>query len=260
MPPRRPTTPKPKRRSAKSDEYRFEIDAYTPATFPMARLAEYMRVLAELLGEAAHVHFRRLATGSTVLVHAIEHEAAPKVRDRVARVRQGMGAADATRAFKEANKLLREDNAVATLKNGVTILPFPGRTLPREEYTSVRQQGFIDGVVIGVRGRDESVHIILQAEDKQISGCHTNRAIAKQLAAKFLEPVRLSGKGRWHRDSEGNWELDDFKVESFEALDDAPLSKAVAAFRAIKTEWGDDTYRELGAIRQGPESKRNGGH
>ena len=41
-------------RKVKADagaEYRFSIDAYTPATMPMARLAEYMAQLALILGE-----------------------------------------------------------------------------------------------------------------------------------------------------------------------------------------------------------------
>jgi hypothetical protein len=55
-------------------EYRFKITAYTPATIPMARLAEYMAELAVVLGEEEHVHFVRLQKGSTVLVHNIENE------------------------------------------------------------------------------------------------------------------------------------------------------------------------------------------
>ncbi len=251
---------KPKQPSKSDGEYRFKIDAYSPSTIPMLRLAEYMQVLAQILGEQAHVHFRRVATGSTVIVHNVEHEAVPKVRERVARVRSGDGPTDAQRAYQTANKLLREDNAVGSLKNGVTILTFPGREEAREEFTSVKQQGFIDGVVTGVRGRDESIHITLQVEDRQVSGCYTNRAVAKRLAAKFLEPVRLFGKGKWHRDSDGNWALEDFKVENFEPLDDAPLSKALATLRAIPTEWDDDSYQELRVIRHGPEGKRNGGH
>lgn len=252
---------KPKRpRKSDGEEYRFKIDAYTPATMPMLRLAEYMQVLAQLLGETAHVHFRRVAPGSTVLVHAIEREAAPKVRERITRVRRGDAAPDALRAYQTTNRLLREDDAVGALKNGATILAFPGRDEPREEFTSVKQQGFIDGVVTGVRGRDESIHITLQVEDKQVSGCYTNRAVAKRLAAKFLEPVRLFGKGKWRRDSDGNWTLEDFKVDDFEPLDDAPLSKALANLRAIPTEWGENAYSELDEIRHGPKDKRNGGH
>jgi hypothetical protein len=41
--------------SAGAAEYRFRIDAFTPETMPMARLAEYMSQLAQLLGEPTYV-------------------------------------------------------------------------------------------------------------------------------------------------------------------------------------------------------------
>jgi hypothetical protein len=53
-------------------EYRLRIDAFTPETLPMSRLAEYMADLATLLGEQERVHFARLENGSTALVHTIE--------------------------------------------------------------------------------------------------------------------------------------------------------------------------------------------
>jgi hypothetical protein len=158
------------------------------------------------------------------------------------------------------NRMLRDDNATGTLKVGALILAFPGRNETQEEFASVRQQGFIDGIITSVRGADETIHILLQAEGKQISGCHTNRNIGKQLGARFLEPVRLFGRGRWQRDADGNWELIDFKIESFETLEDAPLSDALAKMRAIPTEWGDNAYRELEEIRHGPKRNGNGGH
>ena len=76
-------------------EYRFHIDAFTPASLPMAHLAEYMAALAAFLGQRERVHFLRLEGGSTVLVQEIEVEAAPKVRERLEGVRRGDGPADA---------------------------------------------------------------------------------------------------------------------------------------------------------------------
>ena len=42
-------------------EYRFVIDAHTPDTLPMSRLAEYMAALARLFGNAKQVHFVALS-------------------------------------------------------------------------------------------------------------------------------------------------------------------------------------------------------
>lgn len=244
-------------------EYRFKIDAYSPETMPMGRLAQYMAELATLLGERSHVHFRRLTRGSTVLNAKIDREAAPKVRDRVVSVRAGDAPAEPTRAFNAMNRLLRDDNAVGVLRDAAPrgiVIRFPGRELAEEKFGSIRQQGSIDGIVTGIRGKDDTIHITINAEGQQISGCETNRTIAKQLGAKLFEPVRLFGRGRWSRDADGIWTLLTFKIESFDALQDTPLTRVLAELRAIPTEWGDDAYTELSTIRHGSGSKRNGGH
>jgi hypothetical protein len=245
-------------------EYRFTIDAYTPDTLPMARLAEYMTELAKVLGEPKSVHFRKLEPGSTVLVHQIEREAVPKVRERATAVRRGDGPSEATRAFRTLNRLLRDDDAIGVLRDDkarpAVILRFPGREEVEEKFVSVRQSGSIDGEVIWVGGADQTAHVTLVSEGQQISGCYTTRAIAKELARKIYEPVRLFGKGRWNRDGEGAWTLIDFKIESFEELKSTALSDVLSELRAIPTEWDDESFDELGTLRNGPVGKRNGRH
>jgi hypothetical protein len=122
----------------------------------------------------------------------------------------------------------------------------------------VRQYGSIDGVVVRIGGRDQTVHLTLEIEGgEHITGCHTNRQTAKELAHCLFEPVRLFGRGRWARDNDGRWSLLDFKIESFDPLDGMPLSEAVERLRAIDAEWGPDALSDLQMIRHGTAS--NGG-
>jgi hypothetical protein len=254
----------PKRFSATAgDEYRFKIDAYTPDTMPMARLAQYMHELSQILGQPDAVHFRRLEHGSTVLVHMIEREAVPKIRDRVVQIERGDPPKEALRAYKQINKLLREDNGIAILqhkKEKDILIRFPGREEIEEKFPSIREDGSIDGRLVRIGDIDETVHIALQLEDRQLTGCWTSPTIAKQLAPHFLEQVRLFGRGRWIRDSEGAWTLSDFKIERFEPLKDALLSAALAELRAVPVGWDQQSYDELSVIRHGPGAKRDGGH
>jgi hypothetical protein len=256
---------KPRERAAAGNaEYRFKIDVYSPETMPMARLAQYMGELAQLLGEPAAVHFKRLARGSTILVHSVDREAVPKVQQRTSSVRRGEGTQEAQRAYKTLNKLLREDNAVGFLREKRTsavVLKFPGRLAPEERFAAVRQYGSIDGVINRIGGRDETIHVSLEMDGQQISGCYTTRAVAKELRhVLFDTTVRLFGRGKWNRDGDGNWSLEEFKIESFEPLKDAPLSQVLTELRSIPTHWTDESYDELRAIRHGPGDKRNGGH
>ena len=260
---KKPSSAPGKAKANTGTEYRFSIDAYTPETMPMARLAEYMSRLAEILGEPSAVHFDRLVAGSTVLVHRIEREALPKVRERAAAVQRGDAPREAIRAYRTINRLLREDNGVGVLREnirGAKVLVFPGREEAEETISSVRQTGTIDGFVMKVGGTDETVPVLLKSEDQLISHCWATKPVAKQLAHKLFEPVRLFGTGRWGRDADGVWTLLEFEIKTFESMQDVPLSAAVAELRAIDGDWGSEAYQELAVIRNGPARRRHGGH
>jgi hypothetical protein len=238
-------------------EYRFKIDAYTPATSPMARLAEYMTDLAALLGEPENVHFEHLEEGSTVLVQRIEEPAFPKVRARIRAVERGDAPADALKAFGNLDRRLAADNATGVLSGGETaeIIRFPGRDRPKPlDYGGFRQHGSLDGVLIRIGGKDKSVHALLQEGD-QTWRCEMTRDMARCLRSHLFErPIRVFGEGRWRRDTEGGWHLERFVVTSFEVLDDAPWHETVARLRAIEgAEWRDlaDPLAELRDIRTG---------
>lgn len=227
----------------------------------MARLAEYMRELAQMLGEPASVHFERLEAGSTVVVHRVEREAIPKVVERTVAIERGDAPRDATRAYQSINRLLQEDNGTARLTKGKSrtaiVLRFPGAETPDDRISSVRQHGSVDGVIVRVGGTDETVPILLEVEKgRQISGCYADRAMAKKLAGHLFEPVRLFGRGRWSRERGGDWCLIEFRVDSFEVLSERSLREALESLRAIG---GVDAkaYRDLKLIRHG-EEKRGG--
>lgn len=263
-----PSMPTPKSRAKKATpaqttggEYRFHIDAFTPATIPMARLAQYMGQLAAILGEPAAVHFERLEAGSTNVVHRIEKEAEPKVRERVAALERGDGAKEAHEAYRTVNRMLREDNAVGDLrygKRGGRLLYFPGREERIERFPVVREHASIDGEVVRVGGADQTVPILLMSEGVLITHCHASRAIAKQLGGRLFEQVRLHGKGRWRRDEDGDWCLEEFKVESFESLEAGSLTDALRELRAIPVDWGTRPYEELEEMRAGVDREAHG--
>jgi len=244
-----------------AQEFNFWIDAFTPATIPMARLAEYMVELATMLGEPGSVHFVRLKRGSTGIVHRIRSEAVPKVRERAKAVRRGDAPRDALRAYEKVNKMLMDDNGTGALKEGegAVIVPFPGRLNAEEKYSSIRERGTIDGEIIRVGGPHKWVPVLIQTEGDAFSGCWADRVIAKQLAQRLFEPVRLHGSGKWDRSAEGKWTLKEFVIERFDPLSDEPLSDALGRIRAIRA-FKSTTLDDLDYLRNGPPEKQNGGH
>lgn len=242
----------------RGEEYHFRMGAYTPETLPLGRLAHYLEELAALLGEDKSVHLLRLEPGSTVIVSKIDAEAVPKVRDRTAAVRRGEGAPDAMRAYRQINRLLRDDNGTGVLveETGAEVIRFPGCDDDRPEFASVLQQGELDGEVIRVGGTQEWVPIMLQAGGQTLSGVSARRSLAKPLARHLFEPVRLYGRGHWTRSVDGEWELERFVVDRFEVLDERSLSSLVLALRALPGgEWGSDAVHNILALRHGGEAE-----
>jgi len=238
-------------------EYSFHIDAFTPATIPMARLAEYMADLAAFLGEPEGVHFARLEDGSTVLVQKIEETAFPKVQARIQAVQRGEGPADAVRAFANLDRRLAQDNAVGFLRgeDNTEAIRFPGRERPTPlQYGSFRQHGSLDGILIRIGGKDESVHATLK-DGEQTWRCELTREMAREMRGHLYEkPLRVYGEGRWRRDPQGRWNLEQFRISQFEVLDDAPWPETIARLRAIEgAEWRNlaDPLAELRWLREG---------
>lgn len=236
-------------------EYKFKIEAYTPDTLPMARCASYLTELSTILGETDFVHFVKVAPGCAQLVHRIDIDAEPRVREHTLAVAKGKGTENQMKAYHRVNKMLLEDNGKGTLVQGKTnVLLFPGEKVEEPvNFTSVHQQGEINGQVIRIGGSDEIMsNILLKVEGRIISNCHTKRSVAKDLAPHLFEQVRLFGEGRWDR-NEGKWSLENFVVDSFEVLEKKSLSETVIALRKFKGEWGENSLQEMLESRHNPE-------
>lgn len=249
------------------EELLLHIDAYTPETIPMARLAEYLRDLAILLGEEKSVHLLGVDKGSLNIVHAIEPEAAPKVYARVEGVRRGQAPPEALRANRGINRKLQEDNGTASLlrrnllldqkhQQGAEIIRFPGRDLLQGNIFKAGQEDSIDGIVIKLGGRKDPVPVHVESEH-EVYSCYASRSLAKEMAPHiFVTELRLHGEARWIRDTQGEWHLERFFIKHFEPLNPAPLPEIVARLRAVRgNEWPTfaDPWKELDEISNGPD-------
>ena len=242
-----------------SNEYKFRIaDSYTPDTLPMERLADYMAALARLLGEPKNVHFQTLKLGSTELHAKVDPPALPKVRERILRARNADAPLDVLRAFNELDEMLRSDNATGELigEKSAVVLPFPGRSRPAPlTFGPFKQEGSLDGQLIRVGGKDDTVPIHLRDGPVIHIGLSTSPEIARRIAQHYLGPtLRVFGNGTWFRDGNGVWTLKAFKITDFEVLDDARLSDVVDSIRQVKgSTWNEvpDPVRQLLEERHG---------
>ncbi|MBJ7527688.1 MAG: hypothetical protein JHD10_10705 [Sphingomonadaceae bacterium] len=239
-------------------EYVFSIDAFTPDTLPMARLAEYLVALSKMLGHAEHTHFVRLDKGSAMLVHKVDAVDAPKVEARLNNVRLGAAPKDALAARKTLDDLLANDNATGTLTevaSGRLVLPFEGRNRPKPlTFPPFREDTTIDGQVVSIGGRDSTAHAILQDGDTFHVNLTMKRDVARELAKRLYGTlVRLYGNGRFERQIDGIWKMHDFRVDRFEDLKEQPIVEALTDIRRITKDslMSSNTYHDLMDIRDG---------
>ncbi len=235
----------------------FRIDAWKPDTLPMARLAEYLARLAVVFGSQEKVYFLKVRKGSAVPEIHVQETAAANVYARLQLVGTGKGPDDAKKSIQHINGLLRDDNASAVLreKGGAVVIDFPGQKTPLAEEAIVHETGELIGSVIRVGGKDETVPLLLQDTDGTPYKCTATRTIARELAHHlFGDLVRVQGVGKWHRTAGRTWELESFKVKSWEPMVQSNLVALVAALRTVEgSQWNsfDNPQAELQKLRQG---------
>jgi hypothetical protein len=233
-------------------EYVFSIDVFTPDTLPMARFAEYLNALAKMLGNTDHIHFVRIDEGSAMLVHKVDAVDAPKVEARLNNVRLGSAPKEALAARKLLNDLLANDNAIGTLNEvatGRVVLPFEGRNREKPlTFPPFREDTTLDGQVVSVGGRDSTAHAILQDGDTFHVNLTMKREVAQELAKRLYgQQVRLYGNGRFERQPDGVWKMDNFRVDRFEDLIEQPIAEALTKIRDVTKNslMNVNAYRDL---------------
>jgi hypothetical protein len=233
----------------------FSIDAFSPDTIPMSRLAEYMRELATLYGSQALVHFKGVRRGSTILDASIEEAAADAVVARLRLVHDAAAPDDLQRAYQSLNSMLWVDKAAGQIRHttGAVVLAFPGRDTPARKTHRVKETGVLDGVVIRIGGKDSSIPVWLKDADGTIHKCEANSETARELVRHYLaSPLRVTGQGDWLRAEDGSWSLEKFKISGWDVLDDAPITDILNAARLTKGNgWNDidDPVKEHLRIR-----------
>jgi hypothetical protein len=222
------------KKPAPPNELLLTIDAFTPGTFPMARLAQYVEKFAALLGNEANVHLLSVDGGSCILRAFADEPAIPKIHDRVNKIIDGTAARPAIRAHGEIDDLLAADNAVGEIAlGGSKVIEFPGRRRrAKEEIGPVRRTSSMDGHIYSIGGKDETINIHLKDGDSE-TRCIVSIALARRLTPYLLMPqkVRLIGSGQWYR-QDGHWHMRSFTAEDFIPLNESTLTESLARLRA----------------------------
>jgi hypothetical protein len=230
------------------DLYEFWLDAYTPESMPMERLAKYMAALAKMLGSTSSVHFERLERGSTRNILRVDRHDAPKVFQRIEQLGGAAAANDVVAAFDEINLLLRNDDAVGRLSRvaggeseSAIVLQFLGRDLPRQtKFGPFAEPAVIDGELVRIGGKDATAHAWVVDSEGKIWNGEISRSLAAEIAQYLYKGplLRLHGDAKWERQEDGAWSASNFRISSYEVLRDDTLEDATTRLRSLKaTDW-----------------------
>jgi hypothetical protein len=244
------------RKPKQSGEFYLTIDAFTPSTIPLHRLAEYMADFAVLLGNEKSVHPGGLRKGSTILVAKVEWEAEPKVRERLQAVRSRSANDHTMEAAARLDDRLALDNAKGAITDpsGSKVVIFPGRDrFQMPAFGPIHQPGTFQGVPIKVGGEKDPVPVHLE-DGKEKYIVHAKRGLAKEIAEHlFTGVVRVEGVGSWNRTATGAWEMKSFLAQSMQVIEDANIQKNLGELRSIESGWkkAKDPLKQLEQLRHG---------
>lgn len=210
---------------------RFVVPGAQPDTLPLPRLLDYLTEVGRLVGEADALHLVGIEAGSAVAALRIDPTAVTEVRKTLLAAQRGELAGRPRAAWEKLRALARNDNRqeLRLELDGLTVA-----VPPADEalvVRNVRQRSALDGIVVRVGGRGETATVdLLDLDETLHRGLKATRTLAKDLARRLYEPVRVMGEATWRRDEAG-WHLESFTLDRFvplERADAAPLLERLA--------------------------------
>ncbi len=219
-------------------EFEFHISDTHPELISLTRLNEYLRQLAVLFGNKDSVHLIEVRDQSAAPVLLVDQNVAPKVERRLMVLAIGGGGREAQKAFNVIDSLLVEDSTSAFVRGPHgRLLTFPGiKKNVLAQIGPVKESGFLQGEIVQIGGRDETISVYVRDRDRRVYICNTSREKGKLIAKHlFGSTVRVFGEMIRLRSSEGIWEVIGFTIDRFEALSDVPISEAVGLLRSISS-------------------------
>ncbi len=221
---------------AEPAEFLFEIDV--PArTLPMSQLALYVSDLAVMLGQEEHVHLIEIREGSTVLVPIVDDIAFQKVHKQVLAIRNGSAPQKVMRSYESIDMRLADDSATAVLRAPYdTVIQFAGKSKPVSEVLGpVIEAETIDGEIIQIGGRDETISVHIRDRDRHdICICTTTRDRGRRLARLIFQQVRVHGQATWIR-ANNRWKREHFLIDSWSELTEQTLEDVIRQLRDVPT-------------------------
>lgn len=207
----------------------FRICRRNPDQIRMDRLADYMKEFALLLGLENYPTFNGVKKASTGLKAKVPAPYRQRAWKNVQEAKQ-LPASKPARALHSLEKMLAEDRiAKAELIDSAEKVVYRFNSdLHEQEFVerSVRQEGFVDGVIVGLVGADDTMHLYVRDyAGRTLRLLIKDEDVARDLLSHFRKgALRFHVTGLWQR-TESGWipETSKCTIDRYEELDETPL-------------------------------------
>ncbi|MFN7996983.1 MAG: hypothetical protein U0Q18_25440 [Bryobacteraceae bacterium] len=237
----------------------LHVEGVTLDNLELDDIAEYLTDFAKLIGTDSNPRFHSIRRGSLSLKARVPADREIDVKTRAFLIRTGDAPEDAIKARDRISRRLCQNRGRrATLldSGNAKVIEIPvHRVEPAfQPVPPSTRAGTLQGQIIRLGGKQETVSVELQDVDGHIYLCKAPRSMARKLAREMFEPVvRVHGSGRWSRGDDGVWRVEEFQIADFEVLEDDSLIDVVAQLRGIRSKWKtlEDPAAEMEKIRNG---------
>jgi hypothetical protein len=220
----------------------FKLNGKRPDDFTIERLAQYLRVLAELVGSPGKVRVRKITPGSVKADLAVDREYYPRFVERLATAKNPDRASAAVRkTVCDLEEMISADKVSAEVKAGHQKL-FYLQSAKRETgpvVGPVIQRLTVRGQIIGLEGKDQTKHVRIAeyGARREFHGELRDMQLATKLASYLWGDVLdLTGMARMMRHPNGTWEVKSFRVDGLQELDGTPPGQVL---RDLRSAFGD---------------------
>lgn len=234
----------------------FKIEGFSLKDLPLHRVADYIKLLSNLLGAAKEAHLSAVKNGSVHMPVCVSTpDAHAKIFARIALAKQD-NRSSARDAYLALDDELARNGGYGWLEDAITkrrLLELPGVKNLASALPPITEEDTLQGRLLGINYRTSANDTSGRLHS---AGCidwfHCSEQLAMDLAPLYLKHIRLRGKASWQRKINGDWKLLDFEAESFVILKKDSLLSVREEIRQAGGFGFDDTessYADLLEMR-----------
>jgi len=235
--------------------YQLRLLGMKPSTIPMERLGLYLQEFAGLIGAENQPIFNGLKDASVGMLALVPETRVHHVQTRLVLARQDPHSRPAKHAARIHDMVDADGVPGAEIRDRSdnVIYLFPRRDMQAATVLTIMQSSTIDGVVTGMVGADDTMHLHLRDwADRDIKIIVRDVGMARDLLAHFRKDiVRVTAEGTWKRTDMG-WipENNRCTAKSFDVLNEDPVDTIMERFVAVPGNGWKSMKDPMGFLRE----------